>query len=241
MLASYLLSRTLIPTLAKFWLKKKDESDGSSGRQLSAAASARLRARLRAPARPLSRACSELALDGGTRFAADFSGCHGRYGAARVSARAAAGAGPGFLSQRRCRPDETAHPRARPALRIEETAALAIRSRTTIRSIIPREGAHQHRRQHSACPTAASTWPTAPRRPSARATPTSSSIWPRSTPRCEDYQRRLRAKLAATSPSTQFQFLPADIVSQILNFGLPSPLDIQISGPRRQGQSGIHQ
>ncbi|TLY77868.1 MAG: efflux RND transporter permease subunit, partial [Gammaproteobacteria bacterium] len=32
-------------------------------------------------------------------------------------------------------------------------------------------------------------------------------------------------------PSTSFAFLPADINSQILNFGLPSPLDIQISGP----------
>ena len=45
------------------------------------------------------------------------------------------------------------------------------------------------------------------------------------------YLRQLRAKLDATYPSTQFQFLPADIVSQILNFGLPSPLDIQVSGP----------
>jgi multidrug efflux pump subunit AcrB len=46
-----------------------------------------------------------------------------------------------------------------------------------------------------------------------------------------DYQRRLRTLLAATYPSTTFQFLPADIVSQILNFGLPSPLDVQIVGP----------
>ena len=37
--------------------------------------------------------------------------------------------------------------------------------------------------------------------------------------------------LAAAFPSTQFQFLPADIVSQILNFGLPSPLDVQVVGP----------
>ena len=34
----------------------------------------------------------------------------------------------------------------------------------------------------------------------------------------------------ATYPATIFQFLPADIVSQILNFGLPSPLDVQIVG-----------
>jgi multidrug efflux pump subunit AcrB len=45
------------------------------------------------------------------------------------------------------------------------------------------------------------------------------------------YQRELRGKLAASYPSTQFEFLPADIVSQILNFGLPSPLDVQVTGP----------
>jgi multidrug efflux pump subunit AcrB len=45
-----------------------------------------------------------------------------------------------------------------------------------------------------------------------------------------DYVRKLRLKLAETYPSTAFAFLPADIVSQILNFGLPSPLDIQITG-----------
>ncbi len=47
----------------------------------------------------------------------------------------------------------------------------------------------------------------------------------------DDYQRELRKRLAASFPSTQFQFLPADIVSQILNFGLPSPLDVQVVGP----------
>ena len=40
----------------------------------------------------------------------------------------------------------------------------------------------------------------------------------------------LRLKLAREFPGTTFSFLPADIVSQILNFGLPSPLDIQVVG-----------
>ena len=46
----------------------------------------------------------------------------------------------------------------------------------------------------------------------------------------EAYQRSLRRQLSDSYPSTQFEFLPADIVSQILNFGLPSPLDVQVTG-----------
>jgi multidrug efflux pump subunit AcrB len=40
----------------------------------------------------------------------------------------------------------------------------------------------------------------------------------------------LRLKLAQQFASVDFSFLPADIVSQILNFGLPSPIDIQVTG-----------
>jgi len=36
--------------------------------------------------------------------------------------------------------------------------------------------------------------------------------------------------LANHFPSTTFAFLPADIVTQTLNFGLPSPIDVQVSG-----------
>ena len=42
---------------------------------------------------------------------------------------------------------------------------------------------------------------------------------------------RLREKLPETFPEASFAFLPADIVTQILNFGLPAPIDVQVSGP----------
>ncbi len=45
-----------------------------------------------------------------------------------------------------------------------------------------------------------------------------------------DYVAKLRNVLNASFPSETFAFLPADIVSQILNFGLPAPIDIQIVG-----------
>jgi multidrug efflux pump subunit AcrB len=56
------------------------------------------------------------------------------------------------------------------------------------------------------------------------------SLTPKHAPTAE-YVRRLRARLPGEFPSVVFGFLPADIVSQILNFGSPSPIDIQVSGP----------
>jgi multidrug efflux pump subunit AcrB len=44
------------------------------------------------------------------------------------------------------------------------------------------------------------------------------------------YVRRLRAELPRRFPGMTFSFLPADIVSQILNFGEPAPIDLQIRG-----------
>jgi len=45
-----------------------------------------------------------------------------------------------------------------------------------------------------------------------------------------DYVRKLREELPKRFPGTTFSFTPADIVSQILNFGTPSPIDLQIRG-----------
>ncbi|HEV2984488.1 MAG TPA: efflux RND transporter permease subunit [Vicinamibacterales bacterium] len=46
-----------------------------------------------------------------------------------------------------------------------------------------------------------------------------------------DYLKRLRADLPRRFSDLEFFTQPADIVSQILNFGLPAPIDIQVSGP----------
>ena len=48
-----------------------------------------------------------------------------------------------------------------------------------------------------------------------------------------DIVRTLRAELPRAFPELSFYFQPADIVTQILNFGLPSPIDVQISGAQR--------
>jgi len=44
------------------------------------------------------------------------------------------------------------------------------------------------------------------------------------------YVKSLREQVPRAFPGTTFSFLPADIVSQILNFGSPAPLDVQIAG-----------
>ncbi len=46
----------------------------------------------------------------------------------------------------------------------------------------------------------------------------------------EKYIRQLRQRLNREFPGTMIYFLPADIVSQTLNFGLPAPFDVQIVG-----------
>jgi CzcA family heavy metal efflux pump len=49
------------------------------------------------------------------------------------------------------------------------------------------------------------------------------------------YVAKLRKVLPAKFPGVTFFFLPADIVTQVLNFGLPAPIDIQIDGADVQG------
>jgi multidrug efflux pump subunit AcrB len=46
----------------------------------------------------------------------------------------------------------------------------------------------------------------------------------------DDYIKTMRAKLPQLFAGTSFAFLPADIVSQVLNFGVPAPIDIQVAG-----------
>ncbi|RDS79469.1 AcrB/AcrD/AcrF family protein [Dyella monticola] len=47
------------------------------------------------------------------------------------------------------------------------------------------------------------------------------------------FVKKLRAALPREFPGTTFAFLPADMVSQILNFGAPAPLDVKVSGENK--------
>jgi multidrug efflux pump subunit AcrB len=231
MLASYLLSRTLIPTLAKFWLKRKDEDHNrknSAPARFQEAFERRFE-RFRAGYRKLL----ELAIDGGARFALVF------LLAMAVAALLAFPMGPFPGLGQDFFPTVDAgqlklHLRASTGTRIEETAILCDQVESTLRetiapgeltSIVDNLGL-----PYSGINLAYST--------SAPVGPGDADIFinfAKKHSSLENYQRELRTKLAATYPSTQFEFLPADIVSQILNFGLPSPLDVQVVGNDVEG------
>jgi multidrug efflux pump subunit AcrB len=56
------------------------------------------------------------------------------------------------------------------------------------------------------------------------------SLRPEHERSAESYVGSLRERLPQMFPGTTFAFLPADIVTQILNFGLPAPIDVQVVG-----------
>jgi multidrug efflux pump subunit AcrB len=55
------------------------------------------------------------------------------------------------------------------------------------------------------------------------------SLQPNHAP-TDDYIKTMREKLPQQFPGTTFAFLPADIVSQVLNFGAPASIDVQVAG-----------
>jgi multidrug efflux pump subunit AcrB len=228
MLASYLLSRTLVPTLSKYWLKMHDPEAHARARGALARFQIGFEQRFEA-VRERYHGLLERALHSGLPFAAIFllvmaatallAFPFGKY---------MPGLGQDFF------PNVDAgqiklHLRARTGTRIEETAALCDQVEAAIREVIPQQElssiVDNIGLPYSGINTAYST--------SAAVGPGDADIFitlgekHHSTP---EYVRILRGKLVDTFPSTSFAFLPADIVSQILNFGLPSPLDIQVTG-----------
>jgi multidrug efflux pump subunit AcrB len=226
MLASYLLSRTLIPTLAKFWLKKKEDEPAEPSNFLGRfqAGFEKRFAKIRDGYRDLL----ELAIDSGPRFAIVFLAVMAATALLAFPLGPLPGLGQDFF------PSVDAgqlklHLRASTGTRIEETAVLCDAVEKTIREVIPPAElstiVDNLGLPYSGINLAYST--------SAPVGPGDADIFinlAKQHSSLVNYQRVLREKLAATYASTTFEFLPADIVSQILNFGLPSPLDVQIYG-----------
>ena len=59
--------------------------------------------------------------------------------------------------------------------------------------------------------------------------------------RTSDYVQKLRSVLPNAFPGTEFFFQPADIVSQILNFGAPAPIDVALTGTNQRANYALAQ
>jgi len=228
MLASYLLSRTLVPTLAKYWLRRHSERVAArEGNEF-----ARLQGRFEhwfADVRTSYHDLLARAVSSGRRFAVPF------LGAMAATALLAFPLGPFLpgLGQDFFPAVDAGqiklHLRGPTGIRIDETAALCDHVEATIRELIPAREistiVDNIGLPYSGINLAYSA--------SAPVGPGDADIFVNLTPDhrpTAQYVRTLRSRLTALYPSTTFAFLPADIVSQILNFGLPSPIDVQIAG-----------
>ena len=225
MLASYLLSRTLVPTLSNYWLKPHTEAHATN-----AFARFQLGFEKRfSSLRDHYHALLERALHNGGRFALIFfCAMAGSAILAFPFGRYLPGLGQDFFPQVDSGQIKL-HLRARTGLRIEETAALTDAVEAKIREFIPAKEiasiVDNIGLPYSGINLSYST--------SAPVGPGDADIFVSLKDGHHpsvNYVRKLRGLLPAAFPGTTFAFLPADIVSQTLNFGLPSPVDVQVAG-----------
>jgi CzcA family heavy metal efflux pump len=224
MLASYVLSRTIVPTLAKYLLKGHSHHD--------AVAHANFRnpfvrlqlifengfERLRGRYRSLLTVC--------VRHRAVFSVC---FSAGCVASFALfPWLGRDFFPESDSGQFRL-HVRARTGTRIEETAKLFDLVERRIRAVVPHSDLINILDNigvpYSGTNTSYSNNGTIG--PADGDILVSLSPKHRPTP---EYVAELRRQLPQQFPGVLFYFLPADLVGQILNFGLPAPIDIQILG-----------
>ena len=137
MLASYILSRTLVPTLAKFWLKQHDRSAEPAKRNFLQRFQERFEHAFERM-RERYRALLELAVHSGRRFAAVFLGSMAATALLAFPLGPLPGLGQDFFPSVDGGQIKL-HVRARTGTRIEETAALCDAIEATIREVIPKD------------------------------------------------------------------------------------------------------
>ena len=227
MLASYVLSRTVVPTMALYLLREHDDAEA---------------ARRRVSRNPLTR--FQVAFESGferTRrsYLRLLTLCVDHSGAFLVLFLAVILASIGILTPwlgEDFFPSVDSgqfkiHVRAHTGMRIEETAALCDHIDNTIRQVIPADELgtilDNIGLPYSSLNLSYST--------SAPVGPSDADIQVQLAPKhrpTEEYVERLRQVLADKYPGVEFYELPVDIVTQILDFGLSAPIDIQVVGPR---------
>jgi multidrug efflux pump subunit AcrB len=226
MLASYLLSRTVVPTMAKYLLKEHDEAEAAA-KHTSRNPFVRFQLGFEAGFEGIRNGYMQvltLCVDHAQVFLISFI----------VFALASVGLLLPFLGQDFFPSVDAGqfkiHVRARTGTRIEETAALCDHIDSTIRSQIPAKEVvtivDNIGIPYSGLNLSYST--SAPIGPADADIQVQLSADHHPT---GAYVERLRGELARQYPGVTFYVLPVDIVTQILNFGLSAPIDLQIVGP----------
>ena len=225
MLASYFLSRTVVPTMAKYLLKPHAPGEGempAEGGNVFVRFQRSFEHRFEA-----FRAAYQRLLDAGLRrprlFAVAFMA---------VSVGSIAVLAP-WLGQDFFPTVDAGqmklHVRARTGTRIEETARLCDRIDDSIREVIP---AHELGTiiDNIGVPYSGLNLSYSNSAPIGPADADILVSLKEDHRPIADVIRLVRTRLAREFPDVTFYFLPVDIVSQILNFGLPAPIDVQVVG-----------
>ena len=234
MLASYLLSRTLVPTMAKYMLQEHDDAR-TAGRRASRNPFTRFQLAFENGFETFRRGYLRiltLCVDHAGVFLTSFI----------VFAVASVGILVPWLGQDFFPSVDSGqfkiHIRAHTGTRIEETALLCDQVDSTIRQLVPANEivtiVDNVGLPYSALNLSYST--------SAPIGSADADIQVQLTKHhhpTAGYVEKLRTELARQYPGVSFYMLPVDIVTQILNFGLTAPIDIQIVGPNLYGNRAL--
>ncbi|WP_186206397.1 efflux RND transporter permease subunit [Burkholderia gladioli] len=227
MISSFILSRTLVPTMAKYLLKPHAHAEGGHGAERAPSRNPLVRFQHGFEARfervrSRYRALLELALAHRKPFVSVF------FGFVLVSFALVPLLGQNFF------PSVDAgqivmHVRAPVGTRVERTAEILARVQQAVRGIIPPAElgtmVDNMGLSSSGINTAYNNTGTIGSQDGDIQITLNEGHGPTA-----DYVRRMREELPRRFPGVTFSFPPADIISQILNFGSPAPIDLQVRG-----------
>ena len=228
MIASYILSRTVVPTMAKYLLRGHEhEAAAAEKAKTSRNPLIRFQAGIRAGVRGLPGRLPPHPRALRRAFASCF------WSASSVWRWLSAALLYPYLGQDFFPSVDSGqfklHVRAHTGTRIEDMASLCDQIDRTFARSSPRTS-WSPSSTTSACPTAASTLTYSNSAPIGPAdADIQVSLAEKHRPTAE-YVQRFREELHHRFPGVSFYELPVDMVTQILNFGLPAPLDIQVVG-----------
>nr|WP_320132177.1 efflux RND transporter permease subunit [uncultured Holophaga sp.] len=223
MLASYVLSRTLVPTLAKMLLKK--DHHGATLTRFNAWRERGFSRFQEAYGRVLERVLHHrrfvLILGLGLALVSTtLLGILGREFFPKVDA--------GMMKL---------HVRVAPGMRLEQTEAVVAQVEQAIRTALP-PGEVESLTSNIGVPLSYNLAYV----PTDNATSQDAELFislRRGHRPTAEARQTLRAALKSRFPSVSFYFQPADIISQVINFGIPAPIDVQILGNNLQATSEV--